>query len=86
MRNFTKIAAVAMATCGILFAGVGGASAASSGNGDNISVLSKFNQLDWDNSPFCGFQIKAQATAQETSCPVAHLENSPHSAIIIFNK
>ncbi|MEU9762144.1 hypothetical protein [Streptomyces sp. NPDC047985] len=83
MRNVKKIAVVAAATCGILFAGVGGASAAP-GDGDNIPVLSKFNHLDWEDSPFCGLQINTQYTAQETSCPVAHLENSPFSAVFIM--
>ncbi|MEU9763226.1 hypothetical protein [Streptomyces sp. NPDC047985] len=81
MRNVKKIAVVAAATCGILFAGVGGASAAPSVDGDNISVLSHFNQLDWDNSPFCGIQIKTEFTWQETSCPVAHLEDSADSNV-----
>jgi hypothetical protein len=84
VRNVKKIAVVAAATCGILFAGVGGASADSRGEGDNIPVLSNFNQLDWEDSPFCGTQIKTQNTAQKTSCPVAHLENSPNSTVIIF--
>ncbi|MFI9624454.1 hypothetical protein [Streptomyces sp. NPDC052042] len=85
MRNVKKIAAVAAATCGILFAGVGEASAAPRGvGGDNIPVLSNFNQLDWDNSPFCGIQIKNQNTEQETSCPVVHLENSPNSGVVVF--
>ncbi|MFF8912437.1 hypothetical protein ACF08M_03730 [Streptomyces sp. NPDC015032] len=83
--NVKKIAVVAAATCGILFAGVGGASADTRGDGDNIHVLSNFKHLDWDNSPFCGIQIKTEESSQETSCPVAHMENSPGGKIILFN-
>jgi hypothetical protein len=90
MRNAKKIALVAAATCGILFAGVGAASADSQGKGDNqskgdnIPVISNFKQLDWEDSPFCGTQIKTEDSKQEVSCPVAHLENSPNSKVIII--
>ncbi|MER5916131.1 hypothetical protein ABT124_38385 [Streptomyces sp. NPDC001982] len=105
MRNVQKIAAVAVATCGILFAGIGGASADprnggdhhhskghhhhSKGHhhhskGDNIPVLSNINQLNWDDSPFCGIQVKTKHSKQKTSCPVVHNEGSTNSPVYIF--
>ncbi|MET7766102.1 hypothetical protein ABZS71_30455 [Streptomyces sp. NPDC005393] len=85
MKNVKKIAVVAVATCGILFAGAAGASATPGDNGDDIPVISNFNQLDWEDSPFCGTQIKTENSEQESSCPVAHLENSPNSTVVIIN-
>ncbi|WP_326794568.1 hypothetical protein OG946_02815 [Streptomyces sp. NBC_01808] len=86
MRNVRKIAGVAMATCGILFAtvGVAGASNGKGTEANNIPVLSNIDEFDWENSPFCGFQIKTKETAQETSCPVVTLENSPNSVVVLF--
>jgi hypothetical protein len=85
MRNVKRAALVVAATGGILFAAVGPASAATHIGGDYIPVLSNFNELDWEDSPFCGIQIKTKDTKQETSCPVVHLENSPYSKVVIFN-
>ncbi|MEU6808970.1 hypothetical protein ABZ920_08180 [Streptomyces sp. NPDC046831] len=84
MRNVQKIAAVAAATCGILFAGIGGASAATGNEGDNIPVLSNINTLNWDDSPFCGIQIKTRDSSQKTSCPVVHNEGSTNSPVYII--
>ncbi|MER5598606.1 hypothetical protein [Streptomyces sp. NPDC002265] len=86
MRTVRKIAAVAAATCGILFAGIGVASAdpQDNGGGDNIPVLSNINQMDWDDSPFCGVQVKTKETEQKTSCPVVHNEGSSHSPVYII--
>ena len=83
MRNVQKLAAVAVATCGILFAGIGGASADTRGGGDNIPVLSNINTLNWDDSPFCGIQVKTKDSEQKTSCPVVHNEGSHHSPVYI---
>ncbi|MER6499906.1 hypothetical protein ABT218_11025 [Streptomyces sp. NPDC001455] len=86
MRNVQKIAAVAVATCGILFAGIGGASADTrnaEGEGDNIPVLSFINELNWDESPFCGIQVKTEESAQQTSCPVVHQEHPDNSPVYI---
>jgi hypothetical protein len=88
MRNVQKIAAVAVATCGILFAGIGGASADprngdDNNKGDNIPVLSNINQLNWDESPFCGIQVKTKDSKQKTSCPVVHQENPSNSPVYI---
>ncbi|MFL4904175.1 hypothetical protein ACJ6WF_13570 [Streptomyces sp. MMS24-I2-30] len=83
MRNFQKIAAVAAATCGILFAGIGEASADTGSGGDNIPVLSNINTLNWDDSPFCGIQVKTEGSEQETSCPVVHNEGSSNSPVYI---
>lgn len=49
-------------------------------------MLSNFNQLDWEDSPFCGTQIKTENSQQKTSCPVAHLENSPNSKVAITTR
>ena len=84
MRNVQKIAAVAVATCGILFAGIGGASADTGKGGDNVPVLSNINQLDWDDSPFCGIQVKTENSQQKTSCPVVHNEGSSNSPVYII--
>ncbi|MFF2651836.1 hypothetical protein [Streptomyces sp. NPDC058045] len=89
MRNVQKIAAVAAATCGILFAGIGAANAdartgGDNGKGDNIPVLSNFKQLQWDDSPFCGIQVKTKDSAQKTSCPVVHNEGSTKSPVYIL--
>ncbi|WP_328891611.1 hypothetical protein [Streptomyces sp. NBC_00316] len=84
MRNVQKIAAVTVATCGILFAGIGVASADTGNGGDNIPVLSNFNQLDWDDSPFCGIQVKTKDSKQETNCPVVHNEGSYKSPVYII--
>ncbi|MEW2257108.1 hypothetical protein [Streptomyces sp. NPDC047869] len=86
MRTVQKIAAVAAATFGILSAGVGVASAApqDNGGGDNIPVLSNINTLDWDDSPFCGVQVKTNDTEQKTSCPVVHNEGSSNSPVYII--
>ncbi|MFA3842797.1 hypothetical protein [Streptomyces aureus] len=85
MRNVQKIAAVAVATCGILFAGIGGASADTrKDGGDNIPVLSNINTLNWDDSPFCGIQVKTKDSEQKTSCPVVHNEGSHHSPVYII--
>ncbi|GAB2795730.1 hypothetical protein GCM10027073_29640 [Streptomyces chlorus] len=84
MRNVQKIAAVTVATCGILFAGIGGASAATGNGGDNIPVLSNINTLNWDDSPFCGIQVKTQDSKQKTSCPVVHNEGSSNSPVYII--
>ena len=83
MRTVQKTAAVAVATCGILLAGIGGASAAPRDGGDNIPVLSNFKKLDWDDSPFCGIQIKTKHSKQKTSCPVVHNEGSSNSPVYI---
>ncbi|MGV9250608.1 hypothetical protein [Streptomyces sp. NPDC003697] len=83
MRNVQKIAAVAAATCGILFAGIGGASASTGREGDNIPVLSNINTLNWDDSPFCGIQVKTDDSKQKTSCPVVHNEGSSNSPVYI---
>ena len=83
MRNIKKISLVVAATGGLLFAGVGAASAESKSEGDDIPVISNFEELDWEDSPFCGTQIKTKDSEQEVSCPVAHLENSPNSQVII---
>ncbi|MEU3220371.1 hypothetical protein [Streptomyces sp. NPDC006971] len=88
MRNVQKIAAVAVATCGILFAGIGGASADTRNveaehEGDHIPVLSYINELNWDDSPFCGIQVKTENSAQQTSCPVVHQEHPDHSPVYI---
>ncbi|MEU3658109.1 hypothetical protein AB0E67_36370 [Streptomyces sp. NPDC032161] len=86
MRNVQKIAAVAAATCGILFAGIGGASADTrnaDNQGDSIPVLSYINQLDWDESPFCGIQVKTEHSEQKTSCPVVHQEHPDNSPVYI---
>ncbi|MBA2807411.1 MULTISPECIES: hypothetical protein [Streptomyces] len=83
MRTVQKIAGVAVATCGILLAGIGGASAAPSGGGDNIPVLSNIQTLNWDDSPFCGIQVKTQHSQQKTSCPVVHNEGSTNSPVYI---
>ncbi|MEV6590950.1 hypothetical protein [Streptomyces acidicola] len=83
MRTVQKIAAVAVATGGILLAGIGGASAAPSGGGDNIPVLSNIQTLNWDDSPFCGIQVKTQNSQQKTSCPVVHNEGSTNSPVYI---
>ncbi|MEU6771810.1 hypothetical protein [Streptomyces sp. NPDC046759] len=89
MRNVQKIAAVAVATCGILFAGIGGASAdprngGDNSGGDNIPVLSNIDQLNWDDSPFCGIQVKTDHSEQKTSCPVVHNEGSTNSPVYII--
>lgn len=86
MRTVQKIAAVAAATCGILFAGIGVASAdpKDNGGGDNIPVLSNINKLNWDDSPFCGIQVKTKDSEQETSCPVVHNEGSSKSPVYIL--
>ncbi|PWI07355.1 hypothetical protein DIZ27_28270 [Streptomyces sp. NWU339] len=84
MRNVQKIAAVTVATCGILFAGIGGASAATGNGGDNIPVLSNINTLNWDDSPFCGIQVKTKDSEQKTSCPVVHNEGSSNSPVYII--
>ncbi|MFF2201329.1 hypothetical protein [Streptomyces sp. NPDC058145] len=84
MRNVQKIAAVAVATCGILFAGIGGASADTGNEGDNIPVLSNINTLNWDDSPFCGIQVKTKDSEQKTSCPVVHNEGSSNSPVYII--
>ncbi|MFB7916648.1 hypothetical protein [Streptomyces sp. NPDC056061] len=86
VRNVQKIAAVAVATCGILFAGIGGASADTKNDhkGDNIPVLSYINELDWDESPFCGIQIKTEDSKQKTSCPVVHQEHPHDSPVYII--
>ncbi|MEV6164701.1 hypothetical protein AB0L71_22785 [Streptomyces sp. NPDC052052] len=89
MKNVRKIAAVAVATCGILLAGIGGASADPRNGmeehkgGDDIPVLSQFKYLDWDRSPFCGIQIKTEESKQKTSCPVVHQEQPYNSPIYI---
>ncbi|MFE4677735.1 hypothetical protein [Streptomyces sp. NPDC056723] len=83
MRNVQKLAAVAVATCGILFAGIGGASADTGNGGDNIPVLSNINTLNWDDSPFCGIQVKTKHSEQKTSCPVVHNEGSSYSPVYI---
>ncbi|MFE7430444.1 hypothetical protein [Streptomyces sp. NPDC057545] len=88
MRNVKKIAAVAVATCGILFAGIGGASADTRNGeddhqGDNIPVLSFINELNWDESPFCGIQVKTEESQQQTSCPVVHQEQPNDSPVYI---
>ncbi|MFF3734683.1 hypothetical protein ACFYXM_31460 [Streptomyces sp. NPDC002476] len=85
MRNVQKIAAVAVATCGILVAGIGGASAGGRDGhkGDNIPVLSNINELNWDESPFCGIQIKTEESKQKTSCPVVHQEHPDNSPVYI---
>ncbi|MFF0447524.1 hypothetical protein ACFYT4_14140 [Streptomyces sp. NPDC004609] len=84
MRTVQKIASVAVATCGILLAGVTGASAAPSDGGDNIPVLSNINKLNWDDSPFCGIQVKTEDSKQKTSCPVVHNEGSSNSPVYII--
>ncbi|MGV9350820.1 hypothetical protein ACWDSD_40010 [Streptomyces spiralis] len=86
MRTVQKIAAVAAATCGILFAGIGVASASPEDNGgwDNIPVLSNINQMEWDDSPFCGVQVKTKDTEQKTSCVVVHNEGSTNSPVYII--
>ncbi|PWI04525.1 hypothetical protein DIZ27_44830 [Streptomyces sp. NWU339] len=86
MRNVQKIAVVAAAACGILFAGVGGASADARGEGDNIPVLSNINTLNWDDSPFCGIQVKTKDSEQKTSCPVVHNEGSSDSPVYIVTR
>ncbi|MQY36064.1 hypothetical protein SRB17_40610 [Streptomyces sp. RB17] len=85
MRTVRKIAAVATATCGILFAGIGVASACpqDNGGGDNIPVLSNINTMNWDDSPFCGVQVKTKDTQQKTSCVVVHNEGSTNSPVYI---
>ncbi|MFI9605384.1 hypothetical protein ACIHCX_37185 [Streptomyces sp. NPDC052043] len=87
MRNVQKLATVAVATCGILFAGIGGASAdtrnGDDNEGDNIPVLSDIHHLDWDHSPFCGIQINTEDSKQKTSCPAVHQENTSDSPVYI---
>ncbi|MER6731332.1 hypothetical protein [Streptomyces puniciscabiei] len=86
MRTVQKIAGVAAATCGILVAGIGvaGACPQDNGEGDNIPVLSNINQMNWDDSPFCGVQVKTNNTTQKTSCPVVHNEGSSNSPVYIL--
>ncbi|MGW4029119.1 hypothetical protein ACWEFL_07325 [Streptomyces sp. NPDC004838] len=85
MRTVQRIAAVAAVTSGILLAGIGGASAAPSDKkGDDIPVLSNIKELNWDDSPFCGIQVKTKLSAQKTSCPVVHNEGSSHSPVYIL--
>ncbi|MEV7866774.1 hypothetical protein AB0P17_11860 [Streptomyces sp. NPDC088124] len=83
MRTVQKMAGVAVATCGILLAGIGGASAAPGDGGDNIPVLSEIKTLDWDDSPFCGIQVKTKESEQETSCSVVHNEGSSNSPVYV---
>ncbi|TQK98167.1 hypothetical protein FB563_3183 [Streptomyces puniciscabiei] len=47
-------------------------------------MLSNINQLNWDDSPFCGVQVKTNNTAQKTSCPVVHNEGSSNSPVYIL--
>ncbi|MFF0729769.1 hypothetical protein [Streptomyces sp. NPDC004134] len=75
---------MAVATCGILSAGIGGASAAAGNGGDDIPVFSYIETLEWDDSPFCGTQIKTKDSEQETSCPVVHNEGSSDSPVYII--
>lgn len=84
MRTVQKIAGVTVATCGILLAGIGVASAAPGDGGDNIPVLSNINTLNWDDSPFCGIQVKTKTSEQKTSCPVVHNEGSSDSPVYII--
>ncbi|MGQ4417502.1 hypothetical protein ACN6LA_003734 [Streptomyces sp. SAS_269] len=55
---------MAVATCGILFAGIGAASADTGNEGDNIPVLSNINTLNWDDSPFCGIQLRPRTASR----------------------
>jgi hypothetical protein len=86
MRNVKNVALVIAATGGILFAAMGPASADTKVGGDNFPILSNFNNLEWDDSPFCGFQIKTEDSKQKTSCPVVHQENSTGSKVVIINE
>jgi hypothetical protein len=84
MTNVKKIALVVAATGGLLFAGVGAASAGEhKGGGDYFPIISNFEELDWEDSPFCGIQIKTEDSKQKVSCPVAHLEDSDENDVLI---
>lgn len=90
MKNINKVAIGLVATSMLT---IGSASMANASAGPyhphhkSISnenpAFSYIKDMDWEDSPVCGFVTQSKEVKQQVVCPTVNVKNSPYSLVII---